>query len=148
MASAARWKAVWICFRLMSKRTVVSDVTEPRTKENAKRSDAVAYDGKGLMSSIDTFAPCLSKCRARANPMKPDPPVTSTLRPVQKFPATALCPDLPGRLAALPQLVQQFHVPDRIHTLPKPHVGPCSKLSFPNELREHILFEIQVISLR
>src|SRR5215813_11803544 len=97
---------VLILLRLMSERTVSCDVTDPRTNENAERSAAVAYEGKGLMSSIDTFAALVSKCRARANPMKPDPPVTSTRRPFQKLLAIVLRPDLPSRPATLPEFVQ------------------------------------------
>src|SRR5713226_2701119 len=102
----------------VSRRSPIIDITSDPTCARLKSEGSVS----GASASPVTFAPIAASQSAAQLPLKPVWPVRSTRLPDQKVGSgrvIPVTPDLPGGLAARPQLFKVHLVAERIHRLPK-----------------------------
>src|SRR6188472_3458904 len=76
--------------------------------------------------------------------MYPLCPVTSTLI---RLSPPSLGPDFPGRLAALPQLVEQHLLSQRIHALPEIMMAESHQLAVGGETLQRLTLEVSLVAV-
>src|SRR5437588_588823 len=101
----------------------------------------------GSRTSATTCAPSPSSRRATQPPTTPVAPVTSTrLSRQNPLIGASVRPELPGRLAARPEVVEQPGVAQRVHALPEPGVAVGLKLALVGEALERLALEVGLVA--